>query len=135
VLVKKELREQVYQKYGGRCAYCGQEITIRRMQVDHVIPKRHYSEQHGCLIVKCRLFTEYGLNDIQNLNPACHSCNNRKSTHPLEEFREEIVAQLSRLRRDSNPFRLAERFGQVKETGEPVVFWFERYNATNTSCL
>ncbi len=36
----KQIREQVYQKYNGRCAYCGHEIAIKDMQVDHIIPKR-----------------------------------------------------------------------------------------------
>lgn len=66
------------------------------------------------------------LSHIGNLNPACGPCNHRKRTHPLEEFRAEIAAQVQRLRRDSNQFRLAERFGQVEATGKPVVFWFER---------
>lgn len=122
------MRKTVHQKYDGRCAYCGQEITLKQMQVDHVIPKRHYSEQHGCLIVKAKKFTEYGLNDIRNLNPACRPCNNRKSACTLEEFREEISEQVRRLRRDSNQFRLAERFGLVEAIDKPVIFWFERDN-------
>lgn len=120
------MRNKVYQKYGGRCAYCGDEITLKQMQIDHIIPKRHYSEAHGCLIVEAKKFTEYGLNDIRNLNPACRPCNNRKSACTLEEFREEILEQVRRLRRDSNQFRLAERFGLVESKIKPVVFWFER---------
>jgi hypothetical protein len=119
------MRVKVHAKYGGRCAYCGEEITIKQMQIDHIIPKNHYSEQHGCLIVGCRKFTDYGLNDIRNLNPACRPCNNRKSSHPLEEFRDEIAAQVGRLRRYQNGFRLAERFGLLTEVDRPVVFYFE----------
>jgi hypothetical protein len=122
------MRGQIHQKFGGRCAYCGQEITVKDMQVDHIIPKRHYSEIHGCLIVKAKKFTEYGLNDTRNLNPACRPCNNRKSSCTLEEFREEIAAQVTRLRRDSNQFRLAERFGLVVATEQPVLFYFEVMN-------
>lgn len=120
------MRKTVHQKYGGRCAYCGEGITLKQMQVDHIIPKRHYSDVHGCLIVKAKKFTEYGLNDIRNLNPACRPCNNRKAACTLEEFREEIAEQVRRLRRDSNQFRLAERFGLVEVNEQPVIFWFER---------
>ena len=28
-------REEVYNKCGGHCAYCGNDITIKQMQIDH----------------------------------------------------------------------------------------------------
>lgn len=124
--LNKKQRQAVWDKSGGRCAYCGEEITLKQMQVDHIIPKRNYSEKHGCMIVGCQRFEEYGLNDIRNLNPACRPCNNWKSAMTLDDFRSEIAAQVDRLRRYRNQFRLAERFGQVEATGKPVIFWFER---------
>lgn len=30
-------RQQIYEKFGGRCAYCGCEITIKEMQADQLI--------------------------------------------------------------------------------------------------
>lgn len=36
----KEERLKVYNKYGGRCAYCGREIEYKDMQVDHIVPKQ-----------------------------------------------------------------------------------------------
>ena len=30
----KAIREKVYQKYNGRCAYCGYKITLKEIQVD-----------------------------------------------------------------------------------------------------
>ena len=119
-------REKIYKKYNGHCAYCGEEITVKQMQVDHIIPKRHYSEKHKCLIVDLREFREYGLNDYQNLNPSCRSCNNRKTAMTLEEFRDEISKQVTRLHRDSTAFRLAKRFNQIKITESPITFYFER---------
>ena len=29
-------RQQIYKKFGGRCAYCGCEITIKEMQADQI---------------------------------------------------------------------------------------------------
>ena len=29
---------QIWQKYGGRCAYCGEPIEYKDMQVDHIKP-------------------------------------------------------------------------------------------------
>ena len=34
--IPKEVRQQVYDKYNGHCAYCGCELGIKDMQVDHL---------------------------------------------------------------------------------------------------
>lgn len=34
--ISKKIREAVYQKYGGRCAYCGRVIAYKDMQVAKV---------------------------------------------------------------------------------------------------
>jgi 5-methylcytosine-specific restriction endonuclease McrA len=112
------MRPKVHAKYGGRCAYCGDLLHIKCMQIDHIEPIRRGLMQLPEEIER--------LSQIDNLNPACASCNHRKRTHPLEEFRAEIAAQVDRLRRDSNQFKLAERFGLVMATGKPVVFYFEK---------
>ena len=31
-------RKEVLEKYNGHCAYCGKEITLKEMQVDHKHP-------------------------------------------------------------------------------------------------
>ena len=36
--IPKSLRLKVYDKYRGHCAYCGKEIVMKDMQVDHIIP-------------------------------------------------------------------------------------------------
>ena len=33
-------RENVYEKCNGHCAYCGVEISMSEMQIDHVIPMK-----------------------------------------------------------------------------------------------
>ena len=67
-----------------------------------------------------------GSDDMDNLNPACRACNNFKVTHSIEELRHEISQQVERGRRYSVNFRLAERYGLIAITGNPVVFYFER---------
>jgi len=71
-------REIVYAKYNGHCAYCGCEITIKEMQVEHIIPK-----------------SRNGTDDLNNLTPSCKTCNTYKryerympQNEPLEAFRE-----------------------------------------------
>ena len=62
-------RQQIYEKFGGRCAYCGCEITIKDMQADHVVPLHLGGED-----------------DISNLYPACRACNHYKSTYTVERW-------------------------------------------------
>lgn len=45
--INKKTREAVYQKYGGRCAYCGRAIAYKDMQVDHFRPLRVWNEADG----------------------------------------------------------------------------------------
>lgn len=112
------MRDRIHQKYGGRCAYCGGEITLKQMQVDHMKPI-----YRGNPTVNPAY---RGTDTIDNMMPACAPCNRWKSVLPLEEFRAELAAQVERLRRDSAAFRMAERHGLVAATGSPVVFWFEK---------
>ena len=33
-------RREIYDKCGGHCAYCGQKISLKEMQADHVVSLR-----------------------------------------------------------------------------------------------
>lgn len=107
--IQKKIREQVYQKYNGHCAYCGCELDYKDMQVDHVIS----------------VYGNNGSNDIDNLMPACRMCNFYKSTFPLEDFRKNLESLHERLRK---PFiyRLALKYGLITEHKDKVVFYFEK---------
>jgi len=117
-------REAVFNKYAGRCAYCGKELTIKAMQIDHIIPQRNYSVKYNCLILEGREI-EYGLNSLGNLNPACASCNNWKGVWSVEKFRQELEAQTERARKYSRNFRMAERYGLIAVEKEKVTFYYE----------
>lgn len=101
-------RARIHAKFGGRCAYCGQPIEIKGMQVDHVLPR-----------------FKGGGNEDENLMPACASCNNWKHSFTLEEFRGELEAQVERLERYSASYRIAKRFGLVTPRVGKVKFHFE----------
>lgn len=117
--MKKDLRNQVYEKYDGRCAYCGKELSgLSAMQVDHINP-----------ILRGRV--DYSVagkpeESIDTLNPACARCNRYKSVMSVEQFRHELSQQAIRSRCSSKNFRLAEDFGLIVETGKKVEFYFEK---------
>ena len=123
--INKEKRNAVYEKFNGRCAYCGEHITKKQMQVDHIIPQRNFSTVHNCLIHRAKK-VDYGLDDMRNLNPSCRFCNNWKKTFSLETFRSEIEAQVERARRYSRNFRMAEKYGLVVSCEGSIKFYFEQ---------
>ncbi len=113
-LTKSE-RQQVYDMFGGHCAYCGCEITLQQMQVDHI-----------------QAFELGGADDISNMFPACRSCNHRKNTESLEAFRKSMEKAPAVLMRDSVTYRNAVRFGIISHVENPkVTFYFEKVRDNN----
>ena len=102
-------RQLIYNRYNGHCAYCGQVITRKNFHVDHI---------------KC--LRNGGTDVIDNMLPACGSCNRYKSTHDLETFRRMLSKIPERLQRDSSTYNIALRFGVIKEHREPIEFYFEQ---------
>jgi 5-methylcytosine-specific restriction endonuclease McrA len=125
----KEQREEIRMKFEGCCAYCGLRLPLKGWHVDHVAPIYRLDP---------RFFLRESCANPENENPdnywpACASCNLFKGVYDVETWRGELAKQVERARRESFNFRFAERFGLVRETGAPVVFWFEKYRALNES--
>jgi len=120
----KPNRQAILEKYANRCGYCGIPITLKEMQVDHIIPQYW---------IECNQATKEQVYCIDNLMPACRSCNGFKDTFSLETFRSEVSEQPNRLRKYKHTFRLAERFGLISCTPKPIVFWFEKYELEHTN--
>jgi 5-methylcytosine-specific restriction endonuclease McrA len=115
-------REQIHLKCNGHCAYCGKEITLKEMQIDHISPHWHTlteKEAEKSNIKK-------GSHNPDNLNPSCSRCNKWKSTYTLEQFRDVIKTSLLRLERDTPNFRLARDYGLLHINEKNIVFYFEK---------
>ena len=108
-------RQRIYKKFGGRCAYCGQPIEFKHMQVDHYWPQFLAHQQPGV-----------DNNRFENLMPSCHKCNNHKHGMRPETWRSELQRQVSMLRKNSQ-FDRALRFNQIAVDEKPVRFYFEQY--------
>jgi 5-methylcytosine-specific restriction endonuclease McrA len=122
-------RQEVLDKYDGHCAYCGDEIILQTMQVDHIRPKLFF--EFGCE----EDIPDYGVDDIENLNPSCRKCNNFKNVWSIEEFRRELEAQVGRARKYSVNFRMAEKFNQIQINEQPIIFYFEKKLRVNKNVL
>jgi len=112
----------VYDKCNGHCAYCGVEITIKQMQVDHIEPHWHTLTENEAERAKIKK----GSHELGNLNPSCSRCNKWKSTYSLEVFRNVVETSLMRLERDTPNFRLARDYGLLTETPKRIKFYFEK---------
>lgn len=146
--MRKAERETVFNKYGGKCAYCGTELQ-KGWHVDHMEPcqrktklvRGHWSHPDGRYMDEEALiennvkwieskvvadgFYNPDANHIDNYNPACASCNILKSSFNIEAFRETIANFINSLNSYTNQYKFAKRYGLVKETGSPVIFYFE----------
>ena len=106
----KKIREQVYNKYDGHCAYCGRKINYKDMQIDHFIPQRRWSAEQS--------------NDISNLMPSCRSCNHYKRAHSLETFRRYIF-EIPKKLKENYIYKIGLIYGNVIENEHPIKFYYE----------
>ena len=112
--ISKDMRFAVYEKYNGHCAYCGCQIEYKDMQVDHIVSVYWYG----------------GKNELSNYMPACRACNFYKSSMTLEKFRERLQTLTDRLKKEFI-YKLALKYGLVKENNEPVRFYFEKVTGSS----
>lgn len=119
--ISKKIREIVYAKYDGRCAYCGDPITLKEMQVDHIIAQYEY-ENRSHKMGK----GDMDKDDLENLNPACRMCNFYKGTSTIEEFRNwKLKGIIDRLQK-SFIFRLALKYKMIEVKRWDGKFYFEK---------
>ena len=104
----KQIREQVYKKYNGRCAYCGKKLMLGEMQVDHIIPKRLG-----------------GADSIENYNPSCRTCNHYKRATGLETWRTVFLGGLIERIKKIYIVRVAEHYGMITFHEWDKKFYFE----------
>lgn len=121
--IKEETRRLVYDKYNGKCAYCGCKINYLKFHVDHIEAKYRGTTQAQLLSWGSDKIK--GKDHIDNYNPSCISCNSSKSTFTIETWRNELELKKERIKRDSSTFNILLRFGAVKETKKPIIFYFE----------
>ncbi len=121
---RERLRQVILDKYKGHCAYCGCEIDLKTMQIDHIIPKIEYSyhleyDKNSEKIINHK-------DDIDNLNPSCRLCNHYKSNFLLEDFRKNLICLSERLAKNYK-IRIGIRYKILHITSFDGKFYFEKY--------
>ena len=122
--ISKQQREAVFNKYGGRGAYCECELTLRTMQVDHIKAVYTPSLENNNV--------ETQDDSFDNLNPSCRQCNFYKGTLDIEQFRNKIKTILYRTFQSTFQAKLAKKLGMMKVT-QFDKFYFEKNFNHDTS--
>lgn len=148
-MATKKEREIIFNKYGGKCAYCGCNLE-KGWHVDEIEPVRRLRTwEHGhwdsdlprpkrdedtnqpgfAKWIDARYVSAGALHPerfhIDNQNPSCASCNINKHSGSLEDFRNLITGFMKHLNEHSTQYKIAKRYGLVQETIKPIVFYFE----------
>jgi CRISPR/Cas system Type II protein with McrA/HNH and RuvC-like nuclease domain len=120
--ISDRARLLVFQKYEGRCAYCGCEISYNSFQIDHIHPKSGYIETENGKPVSP--------NRIENLNPSCRSCNHYKHFYSVSEFKmylkQMFETKQQYLFKSMTKFELAKKYGVIVVSKWDGLFYFER---------
>jgi len=121
----KVQREQVRNKFGGKCAYCGNPLPDR-WHADHFEPViRNWGKFKS---TPCERPENHR---IENMMPACPPCNISKHSLSLEAWRDWLTGHLRSLNAHHSIYRLMKAYGLVIETGNQIVFYFERVQSTD----
>ena len=134
--MKKEIREKIYNKFVGHCAYCG-DLLQKGWHVDELLPIKRYwkykKDGNGSFLrnSKNNYIKEHFMEHPERLTfdnqmPSCPSCNINKHSLSLEDFRGLISGFIKSMNRDSVQYKVAKRYGLLQETEKPVVFYFEK---------
>lgn len=149
--MKKAIRNIVFEKYNGKCYLCG-TVLKPGWHVDHLEPclrkqkwiKPHWNQDikgmteeqilnSGAKYISGKWVPDgYGnpdANHIDNLMPACPSCNINKHGDSLDGFRSNIAAYMKHLNEISTQYKIAKRYGLIEETEKPVIFYFEQVSS------
>lgn len=133
-------RQEILNKSGGLCWYCGCDISETKWHADHFEAIVRRPVITGYEVVKRESFHGvdmsyskpiYGvsvknpdLDTKDNLVPACAPCNIMKGKLDIDGFRR-LIADQKRLLLTKPFLRNAVRFGAIKLSDDPIVFWFE----------
>ena len=126
LMTKKEERQKILERTGGRCAYCGCQLSMG-WHADHMEPVERLTKYDH----DKRKYVYEGImrkpeNDtFENKIAACPSCNINKHSMGIEDFRDFIQRFVNSLNNHSTQYKIAKRYGLIKETGIKVKFYYE----------
>jgi 5-methylcytosine-specific restriction endonuclease McrA len=100
IRIPQSERLKVLQKYGCKCAYCGNALTISTLKLDST---------------------------NNHLYPSCMRCKRRKGAKSIEQFRLHIAVVHKQLQYLNSKYSLCKDYGLVADVSNEVLFHFEKY--------
>lgn len=113
-------RQRVYERCNGHCGYCGKDIAIKDMQVDHMTPKWRLRDP---IYFKA---TVDQIESYDNYMPTCRRCNHYKREKDVEGFRVFMKTLHGRLEKDYK-VKVAVDYRVVQIVPFDGIFYFEKY--------
>lgn len=92
-------RKDVFSKCNGKCAFCGYDLTINKMQVTKI---------------------------KKEIYPCCKICKEKKGVLSLEQFRAKVFNYSNELWHTDTRFRLLDYLGVISVNKKRIEFYFER---------
>lgn len=106
--MEKDDKVKILQKYSGRCAYCGCQLTEETVLTD-ILPSENPDEELQV--------------------PACKVCYENRQGKSLQEFRH-FIANTTEELKANQMYRLGMQYNRFTVSRSPVEFYFERYTGT-----
>ena len=113
-----EIRQAVWDKTGGLCWYCGKELIPSVVYQKGMDTTNFFHVDH--VNARCK----GGVDDLDNLVPACRSCNSSKRYKSVEEWRH-YLTWLSIGEFSESQIEWLRKHGIEVPQPPPVVFYFE----------
>lgn len=78
-------KQALWEAHNKKCFYCKEVLLFKNIHLDHVIPQCLYTKEEKDLRKKYILDLPFKFNSVDNIVPACQSCNSmRKKGKELE---------------------------------------------------
>ncbi|SFO05296.1 hypothetical protein SAMN05421741_11844 [Paenimyroides ummariense] len=122
--ISKQERQIVFEKYNGKCAYCGCELK-KGWHVDHIEPVVRDLKIVNGKVTSLPTCEKPQNHTLGNFNPSCASCNILKSSESIEQLRRKIAQFVNSLNQYSTQYKFAKKYGLINETEIEVKFYFE----------
>lgn len=113
--IRKKLA--VLSKTSGHCYYCGCNLTVDSVCLDHVLAK-----------------SKGGTRELHNLVPCCIKCNSSKGTKSIDEFRRHLACPVKFTESQMNLLMDIGCYDRVNlyldRQIEEFKFWYETHRIT-----